>query len=530
MSILVDDPKWDALKTTSIPITEQITKDSKSGQELHNEDSQNYHISSNEQVGRHLVASKDLIAGDIVLRTLPLATGPLSSSGGPAPCVTCYEILDEDNLYMCPTCGWPVCSEECAAHPRHLPECMAIVASGVKVSFDDPTMWDSLYDCVILLRCLSLRISSPPSWAQMETMESHENTKRLQTHQRRSKALAALFEARFGNSYGSTKADVLRIIATLEVNGMEVSSAGHTLQAIYPIACLAEHACIPSAFRVFGSPDEGFPLTLRAAIDIPMGSAISLTYTDSLWGTPERRTHLYYSKLFLCSCKRCSDREELGACLTALKCRKCGDCILPENPLSEGWLKGAKAEGAEKWSCRNCKERMDGARARTAAWQASEWIKGLEEEDGVEYDAYENVLGKALVRLHPKHSSVIDLKHSILHLLNPPEALNDKQLTKKELLARELLEVAGIIFPGISQLKGTCLYELASSLMEKAKRKQKKEENCQPIIVEAEKSFEDCIYHLHFQSNCQPEYQLLIGAKEKMKDLVKMKANTSAKS
>ncbi|XP_071450668.1 SET domain-containing protein SmydA-8-like isoform X2 [Hetaerina americana] len=528
MSVVVEDQKWDALQTVTNPKAEQSINDI-TKQDFEDETIPNYQICTNEQVGRHLVAARDLLSGEIVLQTLPLATGPVSSNGSncPAPCITCYQPLDDGNIYMCPSCGWPMCSEECSVHPRHLPECVATVGTGV--TFKDPTMWDSLYDCIILLRCLSLRISSPTSWAQMEAMESHENTKRPQTHQRRSKALAALFEARFGKSYGATESDILRIIATLEVNGMEVISAGHSLQAIYPVACLAEHSCTPTAFRIFGPSDEGFPLTLRAAVDIPMGVTISLTYTDSLWGTPERRTHLYYSKLFLCCCKRCSDREELGACLTGLKCRKCGDCVLPENPLSEGWLQGAKAESGEKWSCRNCHESMDGARARKAAWQANEWVKGLEEE-GIEFDAYENVLGRALVKLHPRHSSVIDLKHSILHLLNPPEALSDKLLKRKELLAREVLEVAGIIFPGISQLKGTCSYELASSLMEKAIRKQRKGENSQELVEEAVKGFKECIYHLSFQSECQPEYQLLINAQEKLEEIHRVKNDSMVKS
>lgn len=486
-----------------------------------------YELRSNDKVGRHLVISRDMDAGQIILSTLPLATGPLSPNQdppGPAPCLVCYKPLDgENSIFICSGCGWPLCSEKCSFHPRHLPECVATAATGTKVSFKDPTSWDSLYDCIIILRCLSLRISSTISWKQIEFMESHEGTKRPATRHRRSKALAALFQARFGNSYGATISDILRIIDILEVNAMEVTSAGTSLQAIYPIACLAEHSCVPTAFRVFGSSDEGFPLVLRTAVSITSGTPISLTYTDSLWGTPERRTHLYYSKLFLCNCDRCTDREEMGACLTALRCNKCGDCVLPDDPLSEGWLKGARAEAAEKWSCRSCKQDYDGGKARRAVWQITDLIKELEDNDEAEVNDYEEVLGSLLVKLHPRHATVIDLKHSILHLLNPTQVLQDQQLNRKEQLAREVLEVANILFPGISQLKGTCLFELASTIMEKLMRTDELKNLELKAIEEVEKKFEECIYHLHYQPKCQPEHQLLTEAMAKLEEISQMK-------
>ncbi|KAG8238097.1 hypothetical protein J437_LFUL012204 [Ladona fulva] len=479
-----------------------------------------YEVESSESVGRRLVAAKDTVAGEVVLKVLPLATGPMQ--GEQAPCLVCYRPLQE-RVHCCPDCGWPLCSQGCSNHARHAPECLATAATGVKISFEDPTQWDSLYDCVFLLRCLSLRISSPSSWNQIQLMETHDNIKRPSNHRRRSEALAALFTARFGNAYGAKTRDILHIIATLEINAMEVTSEGRSLQALYPEAFYTEHSCVPTSFRVFGSLEEGFPLVVHAAVNISKGSPISLTYTDSLWGTLERRTHLYYSKFFLCNCERCSDREELGACLTGLKCDKCGDCVLPVDPLSKGWLKGGKAESLENWSCKGCKERVTGKMARKIVWDASEAIKELENDEDVDIDRYEMVLEMLQKRLHSQHSLVVDLKHSIIHILNPPESISDDQLIWKEKLARDVIQVANILFPGISLLKGACLYELASTLLEKTRRDQHGIACQLDIRKEAEKYLEESIYHLHYQPKCQPEYLLLIEAREKLKRISTVK-------
>ena len=52
-------------------------------------------------------------------------------------------------------------------------------------------------------------------------------------------------------------------------------------------------------------------LTLRAAVPITRDDHISITYTDSLWPTTERRSHLMVTKYFECICIRCIDPTEL---------------------------------------------------------------------------------------------------------------------------------------------------------------------------------------------------------------------------
>ncbi len=55
------------------------------------------------------------------------------------------------------------------------------------------------------------------------------------------------------------------------------------------MGCLLEHNCVPNAHRSFGADAS---ICVRAAVPIEAGEHISITYTDSLWPTAERRSHL----------------------------------------------------------------------------------------------------------------------------------------------------------------------------------------------------------------------------------------------
>ena len=63
------------------------------------------------------------------------------------------------------------------------------------------------------------------------------------------------------------------------------------------------------------------------------GSIISVSYSQSIWNTMNRRQHLKMSKCFWCQCNRCKDPTEFGTYLSALKCAKDGGRVMPTNPL-----------------------------------------------------------------------------------------------------------------------------------------------------------------------------------------------------
>ena len=92
---------------------------------------------------------------------------------------------------------------------------------------------------------------------------------------------------------------ILQICGILDVNSFEVPNPSETcsgtVQAVYADAgCLAEHNCVPTAHRTF---TKDLALCFRAAVPLDVGDHISITYTDSLWTTAERRSHLVGTKV-----------------------------------------------------------------------------------------------------------------------------------------------------------------------------------------------------------------------------------------
>lgn len=69
------------------------------------------------------------------------------------------------------------------------------------------------------------------------------------------------------------------------------------------------HSCVPNIRYTY---DHQQIMTCRASKPIKKGEQIFNSYTKVLWGTNQRRMHLYYSKNFLCKCERCVDPTEFG--------------------------------------------------------------------------------------------------------------------------------------------------------------------------------------------------------------------------
>lgn len=91
-----------------------------------------FKICSDERFGRYLVATKDIKAGEVVLKESPLVQGPAQIT---APvCVGCLQGLVEKKFLECERCGWPVCRRECQDRPGHQAECKFTIARGSKVS------------------------------------------------------------------------------------------------------------------------------------------------------------------------------------------------------------------------------------------------------------------------------------------------------------------------------------------------------------------------------------------------------------
>merc|ERR1711997_114873 len=116
--------------------------------------------------------------------------------------------------------------------------------------------------------------------------------------------------------------------------------------------------------------------------------------------------------------------------------------------------------------CESCGAKIPNDYAVKVNEQVAGTIQLIESgEDGITPEVCEKFLSIHSRVLHPQHAHMLDVKHSLIHLLGHHEGylmadLTEKQLQLKEETARCILNVANKVIPGISRLRGTTLHEL----------------------------------------------------------------------
>ena len=75
----------------------------------------------------------------------------------------------------CSRCGWPMCNEACSTSPNHKPECEMTLARGhpMKIDIGNAAKPFPLYETVAIMRCLSLKITSPEKYKALLALEPH---------------------------------------------------------------------------------------------------------------------------------------------------------------------------------------------------------------------------------------------------------------------------------------------------------------------------------------------------------------------
>lgn len=263
-----------------------------------------------------------------------------------------------------------------------------------------------------------------------------------------------------------TDEEILHVCGALYINAHEVP-INTSIQAIYQNASFIEHNCINNASKHFDSCNN---IQIRAAVHIQKGDHISITYTDPMWGTSNRQMHLKETKFFQCICKRCKDPSEMGTYFSALKCPSCPiqqqGYLLSHNPLKEGSL----------WICTNCEASEMPEYVTAVIRSIGEELIKLEKSNAT---ACKSFLKKHSQNLHYNHFYLMDVKLALCQMIGDTTDGNDvpeKDLIMKQKLCLELVNVANIISPGISRLRGVILYELQKTLSLYSKNKYTKGE------------------------------------------------------
>ncbi|OAD55799.1 Protein msta, isoform A, partial [Eufriesea mexicana] len=444
-----------------------------------------YKVSKDSVLGRHYIATRNIKVGEVILKDdEPLLKGPVHNC---VPvCLECYTELHESTAVPCTKCGWPLC-QNCEEHGL---ECnFSSSRKDCKVSISEFGYPHPSYQCISIIRALSLRDTNPESYKKLLSLESHcsqiTSKESLNT---------VRFIKRFFKTDDIMEEEIINIMGILQVNGHEVPLTEPPHLAVYELASLLEHNCranCSKSFTIIGG------LIIHAAVPIAKGDHISICYTDSLWGTANRRHHLFETKFFECTCDRCKDPTEFDTMFNALKCKEmnCSGYILPKTFL----------EQEQDYICKTCESNVPYVKVEKTLEDIGICLSSITKNDIAAckkfLDSYKDIL-------HSNHYYNIDvivaLAQLIGHQTGGLTVVREDLLTEKIELCRKLNKLLTLLVPAENRIRGLILFDLYAALVEFNKR-HTTEATSMLLLQESRKYLIDAYQLLKYEPTILPE-------------------------
>ncbi|CAB3371362.1 Hypothetical predicted protein [Cloeon dipterum] len=439
-------------------------------------------IARSPELGRFLVAFRDIFEGEVILKDTPLVVGPQAES---APvCLGCHRPVGLNEPHVCSNCGCALlCGPQCEKLPAHVNECDALrnaLPNSAPLLLKDDGNWQ----CILPMRCF---LNQPKGLFQLEAqMDARIESGAWEECERNVVKVLQKYEL----LKNIPEQAIQRVCAILDVNSFEVrgppdeTGRSESLRGVYPNAALMAHSCFANTHLSIG---DNYTLIVKAAAKIAAGEAVFFNYTDTLISTAGRRERLRHGKYFSCECTRCTDPTELGTHLSSLRCsdQQCPGSVVCTNPLEPV---------AAKWKCDRCKKTIDGTVVRTGLVGVQ---KELLEVDQTDVLAMEELLAKLSRSLHQNHAAMLELKQALSgmyreQIMDEGPVVPTKLLTRKLEICQSLLPVIERLEPPLSRLRGITLYEIASPMVALAKQKKVSKVSSATWAVDVRNQYAKC--------------------------------------
>lgn len=438
-----------------------------------------FKVQFTENIGRHMVATRDIKQGEMILKEKPAVFGPRMAST--AHCLACNKKLQPlkniDNkfdFYKCTSCRWPMCGPVCEKSVVHKPECTIMTQRKYKcsISYQTPDKQEAAYCVIAPLRMLLMKESDPMQYENLINLESHVEERSMTPLYTVLKANLVTFIIQvLGMAFDEET--ILKVASIFDTNSFDVRSPEslQRFRAIYVTASMMNHNCRPNTRHIYMG-DE-FHIAIIATVPIAKGELITATYTQTLWGSLDRRRHLRTTKCFECDCERCKDPTELGTYIGNIYCSVCngpgsehcltkGAMLVSTNPLDE----------TAPWKCEKCDHSILG---KQMFWGNNALKQDLGKLDKTNPQEFEDFIDKYKQTLHPNNHLVLQAKLSLVQMYGNYKGfllpdLPDNLLKRKIDICHELIEIADVLEPGWSKFRGTLLLELQAAMAFQIKR------------------------------------------------------------
>ena len=323
-------------------MSEGMTNEVLNTEDKSNSSDRPWAVSEVPDIGRILVATRDIAPWELVIEDTALVAGPKIA----AVCLGCLTKVTGD--IVCSRCQWPMCSVECQESPRHRLECEILASRGLVPSIQNGRC--GLYPCITVLRVLLLKVSDPQGWTLIQRMMDHWQERREDPKiQGGIKVMETLFKQRLGLDW-IEKEDVEHAYGVLKTNAVDLKDGCG--QALFPQSvCIMSHSCSANTEPVKNPTEK---ISLRAKRKIKKGEELTIFYTDFLESRHSIRKKILSEWKFLCQCERCRDRTELGSNFSSFKCA-CGGYFYEDIEVdASGQITINKL-----WICSKCKKKSN---------------------------------------------------------------------------------------------------------------------------------------------------------------------------
>ena len=484
-----------------------------------------FRIVTSPGVGRHLVATRDIGPGEVILEEAPITGGPRQYT---APvCLGCHAPASLSGP-RCAQCQWPVCGPGCEARPLHEVECRIFSEAGIKPTSlkrkngqamePDMEIEHPMYECVTPLRVCLSKLIYPENWKVVQRMETHRDIRNLdenQVHNKHNVVKFLLNHVKIAEHIPDiTEEDIFRANDVLDVNAFEIRAPrGGSIRGLYPLTAMMNSSCSPNTQN---SIDNRWVCRVRAARAIRKGEEICDTYTSTLCNTLYRRRSLKAAKYFDCACARCADPTELGSHFSSLVCRLpgCQGLVLSTDPLDR----------EATWRCGECGVEMLGGEVIR---EQEEWEERIEQCPR-SLPQQRALLEQLLILYHPHHNMCVDVYFNMVPLIgqNTTGSANENLIAEAEYkldLVEKVLGVMDKVLPGLFRMRGMFLVEKYSVNLFLLRSKMETKEISKSTFVRRlagfRKTLEDAALILGFEPEGSLENARLQSVKTFMKQL-----------
>jgi len=261
--------------------------------------------------GRSLVASTNLVSGDVVMIEAPIMTFPRLS--GVLVCVNCLGRLDY--LSTCTRCGLPLCND-CQGDDQadlHSRECQVLVHNDVKFTPTSNIEAKLLLSLTSVLRLLLLEKSN--NWQDLESnimerkQQAFSGSGSISGWRFVETKLVPLLTSLKNESghFLFSQDDIHEAAGVLDTNCFqlkEVDKSGHVTRlgrCLYLNSSMFNNNCDPNCHRTIVNGQ----LEIWTVRPVSEGEELNICYVDQDMDVMDRSLVFRTSKQFECSCQRC---------------------------------------------------------------------------------------------------------------------------------------------------------------------------------------------------------------------------------